>query len=80
LPASNVASNDDATPLEIYPNPTSDFVKLPSTSNRLSIYNTLGQDITNQVRLDGSTLDVRSLPAGVYHLMIDGKQASFVKQ
>jgi photosystem II stability/assembly factor-like uncharacterized protein len=80
LPASDVAVGEDAKHLDVYPNPTSAFVVLSAPSTNVMIYNSLGLDVTSMIKRDGSTLDVRSLPTGVYHLMIDGKKASFVKQ
>jgi hypothetical protein len=78
LPAS-VGGLNEKTLLQLYPNPTVDFVMLPFTPKTVSVFNALGQNVTAQTRLDAASLDVRLLATGVYQLSIDGKSASFVK-
>jgi hypothetical protein len=62
----------------VYPNPTLDFLTLASSGGTISVLDPLGRSY--DVKRSGTTLDVSSLPPGVYFLS-DGKtRAKFVKE
>ncbi len=72
--------------LVIYPNPVSQtlFVKTDTTINKLTIYNLLGQSISETVITDDPKVDVQDLPSGVYLLKINSGNNSqtlrFIKE
>jgi len=75
--------------LRIYPNPaenTINFVadKVVGNESEIKIYNTIGEDLMNQVSLSKINetiyrLDISLLPEGTYTLWVDGKVSLFVK-
>lgn len=77
----NTAGIDNATGLHfnIFPNPTSDIINIKWIENcNLSIFNTLGQIILQANNT--KTIDVSSLPKGVYLIKIfDGENSSIKK-
>ncbi|HET6511506.1 MAG TPA: T9SS type A sorting domain-containing protein [Candidatus Kapabacteria bacterium] len=81
LPTSDVAITADPARMQTFPNPTVDRIRVTNELADFRIYNALGQDITSLTRkLDDHTLDVRSLNAGAYQLVVDGVAVGFVKQ
>ena len=73
-------SNDlSIAPIEIYPNPTSDLIKISNLTEsvKYSITDVTGKTIlSNTLELDGS-IDVRSLSQGMYILRLDGYSNSY---
>ncbi len=56
--------------IKIFPNPTADYLMLPSDIERskVGVYNSTGQ-LTETV-LDGNLLDLTNQPSGIYHIRI----------
>ena len=74
----------DATKMIVYPNPTSDELRITNYqlyTNDYSIYSVSGQ-LVKQGKLQGetTTIYVGSLATGVYYLKISGGVVKFVKQ
>ncbi|HEY3874734.1 MAG TPA: T9SS type A sorting domain-containing protein, partial [Candidatus Kapabacteria bacterium] len=68
----------------LYPNPTSGILNIESFSNKVSILDPLGRAYS--VPRNENTLDVSSLPAGIYFIVDGGsitgtpQSAKFVKE
>lgn len=63
--------------ISVYPNPTSDFIKVKSTSgvDKVEIYSTLGKLVKKYVNLqEGERLDISSLPKGMYLVKIKSEE------
>ena len=62
---------------KIYPNPSKDFIIIdyPETLTNISIYNALGQ--AQPVTFDNNKVDVSTLPAGVYTIVISNGKSIF---
>ena len=57
--------------IQIYPNPTQDYVKLTIENieaYQIDIFNAVGQQI--KLRIDNKTIDLTSVPAGIYYITI----------
>lgn len=57
--------------IQIYPNPTQDYVKLTIENEeayQIDIFNAVGQQI--KLRIHNKTIDLTSLPAGIYYITI----------
>ncbi len=74
----SVAVMSNTAAVEVYPNPVSDqlTIKTNGAYTTLSITNTVGQVIVTR-QIDGSasittTVDVKTLPAGLYYLTVKG--------
>lgn len=66
--------------LSVFPNPTTHLLTVPYTSNEpVRIYNMNGREMMNE-SLNGHSLDVSSLPPGVYLLRTAECQTAFIKQ
>jgi hypothetical protein len=65
------------TSIRIYPNPTSDFISwdLPNT-NAVEIFNLSGERILKSNTTENS-LNIQSLPSGIYIVAIHGDEGSF---
>jgi hypothetical protein len=61
-----------------YPNPTSSILNIVSSTGLLSIFDPLGRSY--EVKQTGNTLDVSSLPSGVYFVSDGHSRAKFVKE
>jgi photosystem II stability/assembly factor-like uncharacterized protein len=70
----NQSSNSN--PLRVYPNPSSDKINIStSTKGHLSILNLNGQQLLQQEIKDSkTTIDICTLPSGVYMLKLVGKK------
>jgi PKD repeat protein len=76
--------------IEVFPNPTSGKFNLDITSGSLAkisikIYNVLGNIVfvENDVQLNGKlhkTIDISTLPKGIYHLKVEGDNTSVIKR
>lgn len=66
----------------LYPNPATNFIYFTGNDEiKGSIYNVLGQKISDVVAAPSSPVDVSYLPSGSYYLMIDGARSfKFIKQ
>ena len=62
---------------KIYPNPSKDFIIIdyPETLTNISIYNALGQ--AQPITFDNNKVDVSTLPAGVYTIVISNGKSIF---
>ena len=61
--------------VSLYPNPTSDFIKINSTSNQkldIVLCNIYGQTILNT---QNSTIDVSEIPKGSYVLIVSSGES-----
>ncbi|WP_242085236.1 T9SS type A sorting domain-containing protein [Aestuariivivens sediminis] len=68
--------------LKIYPNPTAEQLHVSSKEHEIvgmQLYNMLGKPVNNIKEVD-STLDLSTLPTGIYMLKIDFKTASVVQR
>ena len=77
--ASFVSSNDNHTNIKLFPNPTSDFVKIVSgigTFSRVKIFNIHGQLITEYISDNSSdvTINTSNFPSGAYHVEIENER------
>ncbi|GAA5219565.1 T9SS type A sorting domain-containing protein [Membranihabitans marinus] len=74
--------------LSIYPNPSQDFITLSGSNIDLSqvrIFNGLGQDVSNLLNIGtGKTsrqvIDISTLPANIYYIMISNQMHKLIKQ
>lgn len=76
--------------IEVFPNPTSGKFNLDITSGfvtkiNINIYNVLGNIVytENNVQLNGNlhkTIDISTLPKGIYHLKVEGENSSVIKR
>lgn len=66
--------------LSIYPNPTTDFIKIRSSSTikNVNIFDSTGKNIT--LKLEGDQVDVRSLPSGLYLVNIETDGRNFTEK
>jgi beta-glucanase (GH16 family)/SOS-response transcriptional repressor LexA len=57
----------------IYPNPASDFIKLPSGTNHASVilFDSFGREVLNGDYSEHEVIDLRSLPAGIYIVKVN---------
>lgn len=71
---------DTKKKIMIYPNPTTDFIRLsdPHLIKAVKVYNMEGKKI--QIKLDKDIMDVRSLPAGVYLVNIITEERNFTEK
>lgn len=63
--------------VKIYPNPATDFINMVGVESGSSIelYDMMGKLLKNEkVKMNNAVLDVKLLPAGVYHLKITNKE------
>ncbi|HEY3875258.1 MAG TPA: T9SS type A sorting domain-containing protein [Candidatus Kapabacteria bacterium] len=74
--SANVVSHTTGKETIIYPNPTSSLLNIGQCSGTLSILDPLGRPYT--VPRNGNTLDVSSLPNGVYFLSDGVSRTKFV--
>ncbi|MFI5200914.1 MAG: T9SS type A sorting domain-containing protein [Candidatus Kapaibacterium sp.] len=78
-PQSGVAEQEPSSPvLRIFPNPASNSIRVEPAAEPVTIYDPLGR--VYKVPVQGSTLDISSLPAGVYYLSDGYERAKLVKE
>ena len=79
----SVDDNFNTKKINIYPNPTSDFI-LVSEFNRnegYAIYNISGVKVQSGVILENNKIDVRNLANGMYFFKVDNSIAiKFIKE
>jgi len=73
----------DNNTLNIFPNPAIETItvsglQLMSNTNPVRIYNNLGVNVFN-VKVSNNTINISSLSAGVYYLVIGNKTSTFTK-
>ena len=76
-------SFDLASAIAIYPNPSSDYLKLNNLKDKedFSIMNNLGQQVKNGTISANENIDIQSLSSGIYYLKLKkGKVFKFVKK
>jgi hypothetical protein len=76
------AQNLQNSTLKLYPNPTSDFIFIENlkTNSSIKILDTSGKVVLNK-KLSGNSIDVKSLPKGIYFIQIEGlKPLKFIKK
>lgn len=77
---SSVGLTEIEEPLLLYPNPAQDFVHLPEGTERAVVFDLTGKRY-GKLKLSGNTLDVSSLPSGMYLVSLDGERiARIVKK
>ena len=72
------ASPEPTSTIAIYPNPSSSVLKIESSNGQLSILDPLGRSY--EVHRNANTLDISSLPSGVYFVSDGRSRAKFVKE
>jgi hypothetical protein len=81
IDVSDVATSKDA--LTIYPNPATDYVRVKCNSEgsaQLVIYDAIGQVVmTKQVSQQMNTMDVSTLPSGLYLFSLNNQTSTFIK-
>ena len=65
--------------LNIYPNPTTDFLNLSVSNTNFTIFNTNGQ-LVKQGFLNDTRIDVMDLPTGYYVIKVDNVSKTFIKR
>ncbi len=80
--ATSAVDNQAGAEISLYPNPTSDFLTLQNAKNsQLSIFNCIGQLITNQaITSERQTIDVSKLPRGIYLARIKNGENTIVRK
>ena len=82
----NILSTDffnEKPSFKIFPNPSSDFIKITglTKSKNYQIYNAMGVQVNSSVISDNETIDIQSLPNGLYFLNLDdGNTLKFIKK
>ena len=69
--------------LLIYPNPVKDELRIKNEELRIGnveIYDLTGKQIVNDQWLNGQSINVSALPAGIYILKIGDKRGKFIKE
>lgn len=51
--------------INIYPNPTTDFISIPKNANSIEIFNSIGK-LENKFEYVNSHVNIKDLPAGIY--------------
>jgi len=66
--------------LNIYPNPSQDYIQIENYSGIVSIYNTIGSKIIEKIIQANEMIDIKQLPQGQFFLVTaNGKLLSFSK-
>ena len=68
----------DISTLQVFPNPSSNEVNIISSEGNISILDPLGRSY--EVKQTGNSLDISTLPSGVYFVSDGTKRAKFVKE
>lgn len=74
----------EVSSIELYPNPATNIINIKSANKindvRLTVLNSYGQDVSNQItRNNSNQIDVSSLPSGFYSIIINGNSSKFQK-
>lgn len=76
----NSLSNES---LNVYPNPTQDYLYLESASEKIEeiqLFNLLGQDFTELITIEGNRLNISKLPEGFYLLCVNSSSTIVSKK
>lgn len=78
----SIIDNDKKEIINIYPNPAKEEITVKNTkTNKLSIYNLLGELVFNQlISNETVTINISDLPSGIYFLISEKKRTKFVKE
>jgi hypothetical protein len=80
-----VETDNYPSPLQVYPNPTKNELRITGyefkDNAQYNIYSIVGQ-VVQQGTLQGesTTINVKSLAAGMYYLKVDNKTVRFLKE
>ncbi len=79
-PSSALEQEELGDEINVFPNPSSDFIKVGKVGNRVQIFNTAGQQVYDEYVDEEGNISIVHLEAGVYYLVgKNGKNAKFVK-
>jgi len=81
--SSNTAiENIESKNLQIYPNPVRDelFIQSETTIDKIEIYDITGKQMFTRNLINGKSINVSELPAGIYILKTDNFSEKFVKE
>jgi hypothetical protein len=78
VPSSVAPAASSQTNFTLYPNPATNILNIASPAGTISISDPLGRSY--EVKQTGNTLDISSLPSGVYFLSDGVSRAKFVKE
>ncbi|MEM7103711.1 MAG: T9SS type A sorting domain-containing protein [Bacteroidota bacterium] len=82
-PVSTSVYEEIATPISVYPNPTTGKLVVEGKHNGICVFSWMGHDITAQLTIikmdDKVNLDMSSCPAGIYFLKTEAGIIRFVK-
>jgi hypothetical protein len=78
LGVAGVTGNASTNTLSVFPNPATSSITVESTNGPVSILDPLGRNYV--VPQSGNTLDISSLPTGVYFVSDGYSRAKFVKE
>lgn len=81
--ALSIADNSFTQKIEIYPNPSSEYIQISGLSleENYRIYNILGSKVKNGIIHDNEQIDIRDLNKGIYLLEFDnGSRVKFIKE
>jgi len=76
----NTVDINDSPTVEIFPNPTSNYIKLKglyNSSNQLNIFNVQGQKVKSGTIVNGETFDVSALETGTYLISVSDNDQLF---
>lgn len=75
---SSSISNINSSPFQLFPNPTTGMINLPSIDfKKINLYNSSGQRLPIEI---SSTLDISHLPSGIYYLKFQTADNIFLKK
>ncbi len=78
LVTAGIATPSNDSSLALFPNPASDKIQITSSEGNISISDPLGRSYA--VKQTGNTLDISSLPSGVYFVSDGITRTKFVKE
>ncbi len=78
VPSSVNAPDISQQNFSIFPNPTTVKIQITSSEEKISILDPLGRSY--EVKQTGNTIDISSLPSGVYFVSDGKRRAKFVKE
>lgn len=76
-------STYDSHSLQVYPNPATDVIYIERdhvTREDITLYNSIGQEVTHRSSYENGHLNVADLPAGTYYLLVGRYSTKVVKQ
>lgn len=74
-------SNAQAVNATIYPNPATDkFTIMYNEKAEMELYNSLGQTMKSETINGATSVDISTLPAGVYHVSLKSASGTFIQK